>query len=197
MSQPPNPSSVLDIGANVGTFYYEAKARWPTAQFLLIEGNPACRPYLAVTGQRFVSAYLGDSRREVIFFKRKGGGTDTGNSYYRELTPYFADDQIEREIVQLVPLEELLPAEATFDFIKIDVQGAELDVIRGGMAIFGRAKWVHMEVAVEPYNEGAPLWDEVIAFMGDIGFAQWEIVSLTLHPITRRIVQRDVLFSRL
>lgn len=192
-----NPSSVLDIGCNVCDWYREAKALWPDAKFWLIEGNPACRPALEATGEPFTMAYLGDSYRTVELYKRLGGSTDTGNSYFRELTPFFADDQIEVELVQLYPLSLLKPAHMTFDLCKIDTQGSELDIIRGGLETFRRAKHILLEVAYEAYNLNAPLADETFAFMHELGFIKRQIIGDICHPIERsRIVQKDVLFSK-
>lgn len=192
-----NPASVLDIGANCADWYREAKAMWPDAKFWLIEGNPACRPALEATGEPFTIAYLGDSYKKAEFYKRKGGSTDTGNSLYRELTPFFADDQIDVETVQLYPLRLLKPARMEFSLIKCDVQGAELDVIRGGLETFKRASHILLEVSYEIYNEGAPLSDETFAFMHDLGFTKRQIIGDICHPIDRkRIVQKDVLFSK-
>lgn len=187
-----NPQAVLDIGSNVGDFWSKMHPIWPNADWFLIEGNEACMPALAATHQAYQIAYLGDRERDVDFYKRKGGGTDTGNSYYRELTSFFDDDSTEVHRVHLVPLSKIVTPR--FDFIKIDVQGAELDVIRGGLDIFKAAQWVMMEVAVKEYNQGAPTQEEVYTFMDSIGFLPDTILEEIVHPIERHVVQLDVLF---
>jgi FkbM family methyltransferase len=194
-----NPSSVLDIGANTGDWYREAKTLWMNAQYLLIEGNPACLPWLTELdlkrGPHWIPVYLGKSYSEVKFYKRKGSGTDTGNSYYRELTEFFSDDQIVVEDVQLHRLDDTLP-DSQFDLIKIDTQGSELDILRGGERVISKAKHVLLEVSIVPYNEGAPLRDEIVAYMRSIGFPKMQIIGDIVHPIERHIIQHDILFSR-
>jgi FkbM family methyltransferase len=50
-------------------------------------------------------------------------------------------------------------------FIKLDVQGAELDVLSGGSQTLAIAEVVQLEVALMNYNEGAPDMKTVINFM--------------------------------
>lgn len=189
-----NPSRVLDIGANVGGFFIETRNLWPNAFYTLVEANERCRPHLDATGQRYYIATLGDCAREVDFYTVPSSPTCTGNSYYRELTDAYDDSRVVVERKRLVPLSELLPGE-TFDFIKVDVQGAEMDVIRGGMDIFRSAEHVLMEVSVQEYNRGGPLWGEMIPFMASIGFGSHSVINDLHHP-TMGLIQHDVLFRR-
>ena len=190
-----SPTTLADIGANCGSFTREAMAAWPGIKAVMIEANDACAPYLFDVGMPYHIACLGSDAREVTFYKRKGGGTDTGNSYYRELTPFFNDASIEPVTVTLQTLPQVVGPDAKFDLIKLDTQSSELDIIRGGLEIVQRAKWVLMEVSIVPYNENAPLWDEVMMFMSEIGFTCHQSVGDICHPLERTLIQRDVLFT--
>ena len=55
-------------------------------------------------------------------------------------------------------------------FVKMDIQGAELDVLKGGRNTISAAKHVILEMQRVEYNKGAPLKDEVIAYMNTLGF---------------------------
>jgi hypothetical protein len=56
------------------------------------------------------------------------------------------------------------------DMIKMDVQGAELDVLKGAVETLSTVKHVILELQVVEYNKGAPLKDDVIAYMDTQGF---------------------------
>jgi FkbM family methyltransferase len=189
-----SPKRILDIGANVGGFYYEAKSLWPEAQFVLVEGNPDCAEALEATGQEYHIVMLSDQRRQVDFYRLIGNPTATGNSYYLELTEYYSEGMYTVTQEQALPLRDLLVAESNFDFIKVDVQGAELDIIKGGLEIFKKAKHVLMEVSLKPYNLNAPTYENVINFMQGIGF----VLNRQVGDIFYRgeIVQQDMLFLR-
>ena len=56
------------------------------------------------------------------------------------------------------------------DFIKIDVQGAEQDVIRGALETMKSVQHLIVEMQCVHYNEGAPLVGETLPFIESLGF---------------------------
>jgi hypothetical protein len=54
--------------------------------------------------------------------------------------------------------------------IKMDVQGAELDVLKGAVETLKSVNHIILELQVVEYNKGAPLKDAVIEYMDSIGF---------------------------
>lgn len=61
-------------------------------------------------------------------------------------------------------------ADYPVDFWRLDVQGAELEVIRGGEKTLAQTRIVQMEVHPYVMYEGAPTEREAIAFMAERGF---------------------------
>jgi len=59
------------------------------------------------------------------------------------------------------------------DFIHLDVQGAELLVLRGAGRFLPAVRAVWMEVEAVPLYVNQPLVPEVEAFMHDRGFTKW------------------------
>lgn len=189
------PYSVLDIGANRGHWTAEAKTLWPEAYFMLIEGNPECDPILASTGHPYRIALLSDTEKEVTFYTRLNAPACTGASYYRETTQFYAGDNAIPHTLQTDTLDRLFPDDK-FDLIKIDVQGAELDVLKGGANLVGRASALLLECAVSNYNDGAPTVVEILDYCRRIGFKRNVHIENIPHPVTRQIVQQDILFLR-
>lgn len=189
------PNAILDIGANRGHWAEEAHKQWPCALIECVEGNPECFEHLAAKPHPFHIALLSDAPKELTFYQRDGAPACTGCSYYRELTEFYEGDKARPVHMQSTTLDTLFPTD-TFDLIKLDVQGAELDVLRGGPHLVARAQALLMECALEPYNDGAPLVDEVIEFCQSIGFGAAEPIEDIVHPIKRHVIQRDYLFLR-
>jgi FkbM family methyltransferase len=187
------PNSVLDIGANVGQFYTEALSVFPYAYFYLIEGSESCREPLHNLGVDYSISLLSDKEKEADFYTRKNEPRCTGNSIYRENTSFYDDDQILIEKRKTETISNLIGSKY-FDLIKIDVQGSEIDIIKGGLDIFKKAKGILMEVSLVEYNKSAPTKDFVYKFMKDIGFTPAEVIGNIYHPITHELIQQDVLF---
>lgn len=187
------PESILDIGANVGQFYNEAKNIFPKSYYYLIEGNNNCESALKSLNVKYLICLLSDSEKEVDFYIRKHEPVCTGNSIYRENTPFYDDDQIIIEKRQTKKLSDILN-DQTFDLIKLDVQGSEIDIINGGIEIFKRSKGVLMEVSLVEYNKNSPTINFVYEYMENLGFSPVDIINNINHPITHELIQQDVLF---
>lgn len=198
---PFNPSLVIDVGANVGDFYREAAAQWPAALFFLIEGNEACRGRLEPLQSpsiRVEIALLSDQTKTVPFHTRRDAPTCTGSSIYRENTEFYEGDKAEINQIETCTLDSLVDWSDLLDvqtiLLKIDVQGSELDVLRGGFATLTLCDAVILEVSLTNYNERAPLVQEVDAFMTAYGWKREAVLQEIVHPVTREHIQDDVLY---
>jgi FkbM family methyltransferase len=187
------PNSILDIGANVGQFHSEIKTIFPDAYYYLIEGSENCEPALKILNVDYSISLLSDSEKEVDFYVRKSEPRCTGNSIYRENTSFYDDDQIIVEKKYTKTLSNLL-GEKTFDLIKIDVQGSEIDIINGGLEIIKKSKAVLMEVSLVEYNKNSPTKEFVYEYMSNLCFEPVEIIGNINHPLTHELIQQDVLF---
>jgi FkbM family methyltransferase len=75
------------------------------------------------------------------------------------------------------------------DALKIDVQGAELDVLRGAQRNLASVRLLELEVEFQPLYRGQPLFGDVDEYLRERGFTLWrlrEIKHCRLSP-TRRV----------
>jgi FkbM family methyltransferase len=186
-----NPYRILDIGANIGQFYKLAKQTYPDVYIFSIEASPECEASLREITQDYYIGLLAKDNIEYDFFSRKDTPVGTGNSIYRELTHFYSDDQVDILKQRGIRLDDLFRSDSEFDLIKIDTQGSELDIISGGKNLCKKAKGILLEVSLTQYNEGAPLYDEVIAYMKDFGFKPEAILDEARNHGSH---QQDILF---
>jgi FkbM family methyltransferase len=71
------------------------------------------------------------------------------------------------------------------DAIKVDVQGAELDVLRGAGQALGDARVIEAEVEFQPLYRGQPVFTDVDRFLRDRGFSLWRLREIHHCGITR------------
>lgn len=130
--------------------------------------------------------------KEVNFYKNRNNLICTGDSIYRELTEHYNDTSvlIQRRVTET--LDDIFPNGTEFDLIKLDTQGSEIDIIKGGQILCKKSKLILMEVSIEKYNQDSPLYDEVIAFMHSINFEK--IDELEDHFLNGKLIQKDILF---
>ena len=79
--------------------------------------------------------------------------------------------------------------------IKLDVQGYELEVLKGATRALASAEFVLLEVSVWQYNENSPLIEEVVAFMSGAGFVTYDVFDIN-RLSDGTLLQLDVLFIR-
>lgn len=176
-------SGVLDIGAYEGEFSILARQFFPNASVLMVEPQPQKRAGLdalasALGGDvQIESVLLGDEDCDGrAFHQLRTPFGSTGSSLYEELSDY------PRDVLTLPMrrLDSLVRSHAgrTFDLVKIDVQGAELDVLRGAGSMIHSVKALCIELSLHPVNRGAPLLAEVVATLDQLGFAMSDAVPL-------------------
>ena len=191
-----NPTTILDVGAHTGQFYGWVKRVWPDSVIWMIEANHLhdriLRDITDDTNDNYLIAALGDKEREVTFYTRSDKPHTEGNSYYEEVNYWDIQQLVQKSTVKLQKLDKIFTDDTTFEVIKLDTQGSELDILKGGKNLCKRASIIILEVSYIEYNKGAPSSDEVISFMKDFGFE--EKMSIGEHYSKDKIVQKDLVF---
>ena len=97
-----------------------------------------------------------------------------GNSIFKEINDdVFPEDKyVMKKTVTLDKLAEVknLPYP---DLIKIDAQGAELNILKGATQVLKCCSYLILELQTKEYNKGAPLKHEVIEYLKSIGFVMF------------------------
>ena len=198
-----NPNTILDIGAHTGQFHSWAKRVWPDVGIFMIEANKLHESVLdrlaMMNGDSYLIAALGDEEREVTFYTRSDKPQTEGNSYYKEAGWWDIPQLIQESKVNLQKLDNIFEDEAVFELIKIDTQGSELDILKGGKELVSRASVVVLEVSIIEYNEGAPTSEELTDYMNSIGFEEKMCIGehISNEPKWKDvIIQKDLVFLK-
>ena len=128
------------------------------------------------TGERTLNIY--SNRAASSFFEHVPGGC------YR-----FENFVLERKVpVPTISISDLVDREGVKPkFMTIDVEGAELDVLRGGEAVLASmVLGLRCEVGLSDIYSGAPEFDQVLAYLRGIGFrlARVETCNAGLYGLT-------------
>jgi FkbM family methyltransferase len=198
----PLAGTILDIGANKGQFILEAIKWHPKANFIAFEPLSAGRAFMerVLVGLPRLTIYtiaLGDEDATVQFHV----SASLDSSSVLEQTPLQAQSfpgtqNLDRQEVPVRRLDHLLDRSALHAPVvcKIDVQGYELNVLRGFGNLLDTVDYLIMELTNVPFYEGAPNSAEVIAFLAVRGFQIHGIYDMYFQDGI--CLQADFLFAR-
>lgn len=107
---------------------------------------------------------------------------------------YFASnlETVSTTSVKVATLDEMIDPAARIALIKMDVQGSELDVLRGAEQTLGRTRFVLTEVMNHDFYAGAPHYHEIDAFLRDRGFGLHDIIPSIRRD--ERLMEWDVIY---
>ena len=185
------PKTVFDIGVADGT--PELYAAFPEAQYHLVDPTPEALPHMqAIAGQMKAEVHnlaLGDQDGEIEIETR--ADDIQGATLFREIGPL---GETARHRVPMRRFDSLFQDFARPALCKIDVQGAELMVLRG-LGVRARAiDVVIVEASTISTLEGAPEIFDIVAEMQSLGFVIYDILGLRRRPLDHALAQVDLLF---
>lgn len=170
------PKVVYDIGACVLHWTNEAKQVWPDADFVVFEAMEAAEFLYKEKGYKYNIGLLSDRDNRLIDFYENTTHPG-GNSYYKEnpqINPSASQcfNETHKKTLRSITVDTVMKQKKfpLPDLVKMDVQGAELDVLRGMERSLRKCKHLILELQHVPYNEGAPLKDAVIREVEKMGF---------------------------
>lgn len=173
------PATVLDVGANKGQFSRAAATAFPGARIIAFEPLEAVagewRRHLAdvATAEIHVCA-LGGEGGTVMFHPHEyslsssvlplaaGAGAEGGGGAGELAAVELPVRRLDDVVGPLDPSGPLL--------LKLDVQGYELEVLRGAETTLREVDALVVELAFERHYEGQPLFTDVLDHLGAQGF---------------------------
>lgn len=84
--------------------------------------------------------------------------------------------------VQQVRLEEVMRDYSTIDLLKLDLQGYELEALKGCGGLLGRIKVITTEIEFVALYDGQPLFGDIDVFLRSRGFRLLNLYELFTHP---------------
>jgi len=193
-----SPAVVLDVGAATGAWAKLAHELWPDARVFGFEPNAsnrdsleATRAAIAASGRGsfdYRTCFLGPEKKSVEYVDRAHGTSIYLPAVQRESTTRS----------EMLRLDDLLAAGEvpTPSLIKLDVQGFELEVLRGGETALSRADAVLMEVSWYHVQPEMPTAMDVLTYMHDRDFFWYDVMGIYRRVSDDALAQMDFMFLR-
>lgn len=198
------PRTIIDVGANVGQFAIAAAMLFRDAAIHSIEPVPDSAERLARNVRKLdaVKVYpfaLGDQQGEAQIHINSHSHSSSLlplDSAHQQAFPSWRE--LGEKRVPVSTLDALFQREKLAEpvLLKLDVQGYEAAVLRGGPDTLRRTQYVLLEASFRPMYKGEVLFTEITEMMRRFGFRFLRPVGFLPDPCTGEILQMDALFSR-
>ena len=198
------PKITVDIGCHHADWAKRFKYIFNETKMLLLDANSDHESYV----KEFQSQHQGD-----IFYEFTGVGNSddtfdfylpaneqfatTGASFKRENTKMY-ESVISRK-VKCQRLDDIIdkhfPIYDHIDYLKIDVQGFEAQVLEGAAYTLQKTRMLQMELSVIEYNQNGMLIHDMIHLLHEkYGFVVMDILEISYLPIAGMLAQLDLVF---
>jgi FkbM family methyltransferase len=193
-----SPKTIIDVGAADGIFAKRCSKIFLDAKYILLEPLQENEPFLKVVtksipGAEFMMAAANAKSGNVIINVHPDL---VGSSMYLEEESSEVNGF--PKIVQGITLDCLLNGEKISPpfLLKIDVQGAELDVLSGAEKILLDTEFIILEVSFFRFFKGGPQFYDVVLLMKSMGFVAYDIFGLKYRPLDNALSQCDIVFVK-
>lgn len=189
------PGAVIDVGVGPGT--PDLYAAFEDATLVLVEPLEEWRADLErlrrEQGAEVVFAAAGPARGEIEISVHRvpacssmlGGRRGEGFSASRRTVPMVRLDEVVEDLGLSGPF-----------VVKVDVEGAELEVLSGALGVLGDTELVLLEVSLFELIPGSPQLHDIVAWMHDHGFVAADFYNGHNRLLDGSLAQLDVAFVR-
>lgn len=190
----------IDGGAARGEWTREFRSVYPEAQVLCVEPRDDAQPAL----RRLASEMKGVHVAQTLITSAEGSVPFHVNDDQSSILSGFdGGTPLPRGAAEARPTPATtLDALVTRlglpdpDFIKLDLQGAELMCLDGAARCLKSAQAVQLEVSFIPFMRDMPLVADVVPYLSARGFRVYDVLGLWQRPLDRALAQGDFLFVR-
>lgn len=177
------PRVAYDIGSCAMHWTDEAIEIWPESKIILFDAIDLFENLYSKNSYDYHLGVLSNESNKIVRFYQNDEWFG-GNSYYRENPKYSKPAEYlydESKIVELstITLDDVVKNRSfpAPDLIKMDVQGAELDIIMGATESLKTCEHLIIELRDVEYNIGSPEREVVIDYLASQGFESMGMFS--------------------
>ena len=198
-----NPKTIIDVGANIGQFTIACSQLIEGVTIYPIEPDPKVSKELKnnignTLSKNVMITAIGDFIGSVVFNVNRDSQVSSLLDLGEDRLQYFPDSCVLDKLkVPITTLDELFLEKNLKQpvLLKIDVQGAEDQVIRGAKDILKQINWVLVEVSFGKLYKGEKSFNMIVEMMEGYGFKFVRPMNFHTSPKTLEIIEMDALFE--
>lgn len=191
-----HPNTIIDVGVATGT--PELYESFPDAYFFLVEPIKSFESDIKSILKKYNGSYV------LAAAGAKSGSAEFnvhdyhlgGSSLLEETMGKKADGR--KVNVPIITLDEEVERKKFLPpfLLKIDVQGAELEVLKGSIKVLRDTEVVVLEVSMFEFMIDSPQFYDIIHYMKTINFVAYDMILGWNRPLDNALGQVDIIFVK-
>jgi FkbM family methyltransferase len=199
------PRTVVDVGANVGQFAVAAGRLFEGCTVIPFEPDKTVAEKLKKNVGRGVAANVrvtavSDHVGVQNFHVNRDSQVSSLLPLGKDRKSFFQDAKVVEEVeVSVTTLDATFAGEqlAAPVLVKIDAQGAEDRVVKGGASMLrNHVTWIVVELAFSNLYEGESSFDDMVSILAELGFRFLKPLNFHVSPSTGDVIEMDALFVK-
>ncbi len=190
------PSQIIDVGAATGQWTYQCLKIFPNSDYFLIDPLTENASVLEKLSQQHknIKTWIGAVGADLAEKNIYAHG-DQSSFFASE---YSRNSEISPRCIEMRTLDSFLDDGIIClpDLIKADVQGFELEVLKGADKCLEHCELLLFEVSYRQIYDHSPLVHEVINYIGSKEYRIFDICTYTGRPYDGMLAQSDILFVK-
>ena len=191
-----SPALVFDVGAYRGEFALMCRRLWPAAEVACFEAQPRAIEQLEALRRQHGAIHvcpwlLGATEKDSVVLHEAETASSVLEEHVNKAHPRASYPMTTADAAAA----RHFPGRA-IDLLKLDVQGYELEVLKGAGQVLKQVQVILAEVNLIDIHAGAPLLAELVSWLDARDFVAFDICGLTRRPLDRALWQADMVFVR-
>lgn len=194
-------NNILDIGANRTKWSRLAQQFFPSSSFYLIEPQLEMESYL--------KHFCNDFENSCYFLA--GAGSEKGNmtlTIWEDLqgSSFLPHENVElvqsgkQRLINILTVNDLIETGKMKvpDLVKLDIQGFELEALKGAEITFGKTEVYIIEVSLFPFDDlpDMPVFSDLVKFMLERNYVVYDFSGFLRRPFDGALGQCDICFVK-
>ncbi|MBN1464395.1 FkbM family methyltransferase [candidate division KSB1 bacterium] len=199
-----NINSIIDVGASDGGFATKARKLFQRAKIYSFEPIPSSykiltKKFASDKNFKAFNIALGNTVGQSEFHLHEHVGASSFlriSDLHIDAHPYTKNcSEIKvalDKLDNLIKIEDLTPD----ILLKLDVQGYEIEVLKGSEELLKHTRYVYSEVCFNKLYEEQPLFDDIADFLRERGFHIAGVENIARSTKDGTFLNADVFFTR-